>query len=123
MNVRSRLNRLRQVLGGLPPPGQFELVVVPVRCGMADDLPPGVHFNADGGWPRLRTTAKGRTQRSWTHSMPGLRRTDSLFCRTTDSRCKHDGVRVGRAVRLTRLTSTRRPVLDGIPSFAPSQPL
>jgi hypothetical protein len=49
MTLRLRLRRLLQALGGLPPPGQLDLVVaVPVGCGMADDLPPGVHFNADG---------------------------------------------------------------------------
>ena len=45
----TRLERLKRSVVGLPPPGQFELVVaVPVGCGMVDDLPPGVHFNADG---------------------------------------------------------------------------
>ncbi|MBN9521182.1 hypothetical protein J0H58_22120 [bacterium] len=49
MRVRSRFERLWRSVGGLPPPGQLSLVVaVPVGCGMADDLPPGVHFNADG---------------------------------------------------------------------------
>jgi hypothetical protein len=49
MKVRARLERLVQRVGGLPPPGQLDLVVaVPVGSGMADDLPPGVHFNADG---------------------------------------------------------------------------
>ncbi len=49
MRVRGRLDRLRQALGGFPPAGQLDLVVaVPVGCGMADGLPPGVHFNPDG---------------------------------------------------------------------------
>jgi hypothetical protein len=49
MKVRSRLERLVQRVGGLLPPGQLDLVVaVPVGSGMADGLPPGVHFNADG---------------------------------------------------------------------------
>ena len=49
MKVRSRLERLVQRVGGLPPPGQLDLVVaVPVGSGMADDLPPGVHLNVDG---------------------------------------------------------------------------
>ncbi len=49
MTVRRRLERLQRSVGGLPPPGQLDLVVaVPVGCGMADDLPPGVHLNADG---------------------------------------------------------------------------
>jgi len=40
---------MRQALGGLPPPSQLNLIVaVPVVSGMADDLPRGVHFNADG---------------------------------------------------------------------------
>jgi hypothetical protein len=49
MKVRTRLERLRLVVGGLPPPGQLDLVVaVPVGSGLSDDLPPGVHFNVDG---------------------------------------------------------------------------
>ena len=49
MRVRARVERLRQRVGDRPPPGRLDLVVaVPVGCGMADDLPPGVHFNADG---------------------------------------------------------------------------
>ncbi|MBN9522538.1 hypothetical protein J0H58_29120 [bacterium] len=49
MKVRSRLERLRRSVGGLRPPGQLALVVaVPVGCGTADGLPPGVHLNADG---------------------------------------------------------------------------
>lgn len=49
MSVRGRLDRLRPALGGRHPPGQLDLIVaVPVGCGMADDLPPGVHFNVDG---------------------------------------------------------------------------
>jgi len=49
MRVRARLDRLRQALGGLPPPGQLDLIVaVPVGSGKADDLPPGLYFNADG---------------------------------------------------------------------------
>jgi hypothetical protein len=49
MMARTRLERLRRLVGGLPPPGQLDLVVaVPVGCGMADDLPAGVHFNVDG---------------------------------------------------------------------------
>jgi hypothetical protein len=44
-----RLERLVQRVGGLPPPGQLDLVVaVPVGSGIAADLPPGVHFNVDG---------------------------------------------------------------------------
>jgi hypothetical protein len=48
------VERLRRLVGGLPPPGQLDLVVaVPVGCGIADDLPPKVHFNAGlGGWRR-----------------------------------------------------------------------
>ncbi len=49
MNIRSRLDRSSQVVSGLPPRGQLDLAVaVPVGCGMADDLPPGVHLPADG---------------------------------------------------------------------------
>jgi hypothetical protein len=49
MTVRGRLDRLRRSVGGLPPPGQLDLIVaVPVGSGMADDLPLGVHLNADG---------------------------------------------------------------------------
>lgn len=49
MTVQARVERLRRSVGGLPPPGQLDLVVaVPVGSGMADDLPPGVHLNADG---------------------------------------------------------------------------
>jgi len=49
MTILSRLGRLKRSLSGLPPPGQLDLVVaVPVGCGMTDDLPPGVHFTADG---------------------------------------------------------------------------
>jgi hypothetical protein len=49
MKVRGRLGRLRQTLGGLPPPDQLDLVIaVPVGSVMADDLPPGVHLSADG---------------------------------------------------------------------------
>jgi hypothetical protein len=49
MTVRGRLERLRRSVGGHPPPGQLDpIVAVPVVSGMADDLPPGVHFNADG---------------------------------------------------------------------------
>jgi hypothetical protein len=49
MKVRARLERLALRVGGLPPPGQLDLVVaVPVGSGLAEDLPPGVHFNVDG---------------------------------------------------------------------------
>ncbi|MBN9521432.1 hypothetical protein J0H58_23400 [bacterium] len=49
MTVRGRLERLRRSVGGLPPPGQLELVeALPVGSGMADGLPPGLHFNANG---------------------------------------------------------------------------
>ncbi|HEX4609710.1 MAG TPA: hypothetical protein VH092_16040 [Urbifossiella sp.] len=49
MGVRTRLGRLKRKVGGFPPPGQLDLVVaVPVGCGMADDLSPGVHYHADG---------------------------------------------------------------------------
>lgn len=49
MSVRTRLERLRRSVGGLPPPGQLDLVVVvPVGSGTADGLPPGIHLNADG---------------------------------------------------------------------------
>jgi hypothetical protein len=49
MTVRFRLERRRRALGRLLPLGQLDLVVaVPVGSGMADDLPPGVHFNGDG---------------------------------------------------------------------------
>ena len=49
MTIRSRLGRLKRSLGDRPPPGQLDRVVaVPVGCGMADDLTPGVHFAADG---------------------------------------------------------------------------
>lgn len=49
LKVRARLDRLKLRFGSLPPPGRLDLVVaVPVGSGMADDLPPGVHFNADG---------------------------------------------------------------------------
>jgi len=51
MRVRGRLDRLRQALGGLSPPGQLDLVVaVPVWCGMADGLTQGVHFNEDAAY-------------------------------------------------------------------------
>ncbi len=47
MRVRGRVDRLRRAVGGVPP-GQLDLIVaVPLGCGMADDLPVGVHFNAD----------------------------------------------------------------------------
>ena len=49
MTARRRVDRLRRAVGGLPTPGQLDLIVaVPVGSGMADDLPPGVHLNADG---------------------------------------------------------------------------
>ena len=49
MPARGHLKRLRLQVGGLPPPGQLDLVVaVPVGSGIADGLPPGVHFNVDG---------------------------------------------------------------------------
>jgi len=49
VTTRARLERLRRAVGGLPPLGQLDLIVaVSVGCGMADDLPPGVHLNVDG---------------------------------------------------------------------------
>ncbi len=49
MRVRGRVERLRRTVGGMSAAGQLDLVVaVPVGSGMADDLPPGVHLNADG---------------------------------------------------------------------------
>ncbi|HEX4610912.1 MAG TPA: hypothetical protein VH092_22165 [Urbifossiella sp.] len=71
MNVRVRLERLKLSVGGCPPPGQLDLVVaVPVGCGMADDLPPGVHLNADGRVATVVTKGRGRTKRYWPRSRP-----------------------------------------------------
>ncbi|HEX4613143.1 MAG TPA: hypothetical protein VH092_33450 [Urbifossiella sp.] len=49
MNVRTRVAKRNRLLGGRLPPGELSPVVAaPVGCGMADDLPPGVHYNVDG---------------------------------------------------------------------------
>jgi hypothetical protein len=75
MRVRGRPDRLRQALSGLPPPGQFDLVVaVPVGCGMADDLPPGVHLTTDGRVATVVFKGRGRTWLCWSRFRSGWHR-------------------------------------------------
>ncbi|MDB5307938.1 MAG: hypothetical protein JWO38_2140 [Gemmataceae bacterium] len=54
MSLRTRLNKLQQVVGDRPPPGQLGLIVaVPVGCDMAEGRPPGVYYPAGGGGPTV----------------------------------------------------------------------
>jgi hypothetical protein len=49
ISLQHRLTKLRRAIGGLPPPGQLELVVaVGDGADMAEGRPPGVYYNADG---------------------------------------------------------------------------